>query len=225
MWYPLAVICILIQDSPILTDAIDNSGLATITYPDTSNPPRQKVGTVRPGFRLVSDINLKGTIFYIGQTVNGSGVLREKRKIFSSDDPWKDGSLSLENYILLPDNMNWDGFRMAAVYHGTMAGCRLFYHAGNAAGNATENWIQELIWYQNEDTWQPGFRIDGALPNSHLSATIDDSSRILRLFYLNEDKKLQYSYTNITEGQAYQKGFPPGNPPHLFRELNIFWIR
>lgn len=108
---------------------------------------------------------------------------------------------------------------MAAVYSENFAsgaGCRLFYHAGNA----TRSWVQELIWDKTNDTWTPGLIIDDVLSNSHLSATIDDNSQILRLFYVSKKEQLQHSYLNITEhNQRYQTGTFPRIPVHLFRQL------
>ena len=139
-----------------------------------------------------------------------TGYLREKRKIFNSDKFWDAAGLSTIDPIPVGNNTTFDcdSYRMAAVYseHFTSGpGCRLFYHTGDSTGH----WVQEMIWYRKNDTWTPGHRIDDALPNSHLSATVDDSTKTLSLFYINvinNRQYLQYSWTNITDDKGYHKG-------------------
>lgn len=89
-----------------------------------------------------------------------------------------------------PEN-GWDVYRMTAVYSEIFesgAGCRPFYHSSNASSV-----VQELIRNENEEDWSRGATFD-AYPNFHLSATIDDSTRILRLFYSTGGRALQYSW-------------------------------
>lgn len=133
-------------------------------------------------------------------------------------DVWTDAKLNDKNIPMSPSESangsdgsdGSDGFRMAAVYSekGFLGGpgCRLFYHTQNK----TKKWVQEWIWDQTNDNWAEGSRIYDVPPNSHLSATIDDSSQTLRLFYVNVTERgqcLQYSNTNITQAdQAYKKG-------------------
>lgn len=144
---------------------------------------------------------MKGSIFYITRQQDGIALLREKRTTFSNDKPgtekWDLGSLGnfIGNFPAL-DNNNANGYQIAAVYYNgssfSDAGCRLFYHTENE----TSNWVQELIWYQTNDTWTQGGMIEDVLPNSHLSATIGSSST-LRLFYVDNNNLLKYQLSCI----------------------------
>lgn len=72
------------------------------------------------------------------------------------------------------------------------------------------------------DTWTNGSRIYNAPPNSHLSATIDKSTDILKLFYsyVDETSGTQYltnSYTKITDSNyGYRRGTFREIPTILF---------
>ena len=67
--------------------------------------------------------------------------------------------------------------------------------------------IQELMWNQTGDTWLKGATFNDAWPTSHLAASIDESTNILRLFFSVGGKTLQEYWTDITTPEtAYQKG-------------------
>lgn len=94
----------------------------------------------------------------------------------------------------------WDRYRMAAVHSDKFhpgPGVRLFYHSGQIANQSF--WVQELIWDQKSDNWTMGARFPDAFPNSHLAATIDASTNILRLFYSAGNGTLQERTLNITD--------------------------
>lgn len=96
---------------------------------------------------------------------------------------------------------------MAAVYStnfSTGAGIRLFYHAELLNGTT---FIQEMIWVQASDQWTKGAEILNVWPNSKLSATIDESNSLLRLFFTTGSETLQELYYNITDPHGgYQSG-------------------
>ena len=96
---------------------------------------------------------------------------------------------------------------MAAVYSTKFhngPGTRFFYHAQSDSG---ATWVQEMIWNQNTDSWSQGAQLHDPWPNSHLAATIDESTMSLRLFYSAGNLTLQESYINITQPDAqYNKG-------------------
>lgn len=178
---------------PIFTDAINNTGLATVTYLNGSNQ--------------------QGSIFYVGM----NGLLQEKRKIFSSTAYWEPGTLndmniaavgnlSLPSVTQDPKN-NWDGYRMAAVYSEnfhTGLGLRLYYHAENLTGAA---YVQELIWTQSTDSWTNGARLNNPWPNSHLAATVDESTQILRLFFSSGNNTLQEAWLSLSDSTGtYRNG-------------------
>ena len=102
---------------------------------------------------------------------------------------------------------NWDSYRMAAVYSAGFhngPGIRLYYHAQELNGTS---WVQELIWDQQNDTWSSGSAFYDAWPSSHLAATVDESSRILRLFFSSGNLTLSEYYTNISSpDSSYHKG-------------------
>lgn len=88
---------------------------------------------------------------------------------------------------------------MAAVYSSNFhsgPGVRLYYHAEQLNG---ANFIQEVIWDQRTDKWSSGAQIQGAWPNSHLAATIDESTQVLRLFFSSGNNNLQEVWTLITD--------------------------
>ena len=101
----------------------------------------------------------------------------------------------------------WDGYRMAAVYSVNFdngPGIRLFYHAGQLNGTSV---VQELIWNQKNDSWSKGAELLKPYPNSHLAATVDENSKILRLFFSSGNQTLSEEWLNITNTQA---GYSPG---------------
>ncbi|CAD6575147.1 MAG: hypothetical protein ASARMPRED_007112 [Alectoria sarmentosa] len=170
---------------PIFTDAINNTGLATVTYLNGSNQ--------------------QGSVFYVGL----NGLLQEKRKVFSSSAYWEPGTLndmsiaavgnlSLSSVTQDPKN-DWDGYRMAAVYSEnfhTGPGLRLYYHAENLTGAA---YVQEMIWTQSTDSWANGAKLHNPWPNSHLAATIDESTQILRLFFSSGNNTLQEAWMSVSD--------------------------
>ena len=109
-----------------------------------------------------------------------------------------------------PSN-NWDSYRMAAVYStkfGTGPGARFFIHQLQSSG---QTFVQEMIWHQSNDSWTYGSQFPDVWPTSHLTATIDETSGLLRLFYSAGNLTLAESYTNITESQGvYHKGMWKG---------------
>lgn len=149
--------------------------------------------------------NQQGSIFYVGM----NGLLQEKRKIFSSTAYWEPGTLnnmniaavaSLSSPTVTQDPKNdWDGYRMAAVYSENFhsgPGLRLYYHAENLTGPA---YVQELIWTQSNDSWANGAKLHNPWPNSHLAATIDESTQILRLFFSSGNNTLQEAWTSVSD--------------------------
>ena len=102
---------------------------------------------------------------------------------------------------------NWDSYRMAAVYSTSFQsgpGLRLYYHAEELNGTS---WVQELIWDQRNDTWSLGATFYDAWPSSHLAATVDESSKILRFFFSSGNLTLSEYYTNISSPDSgYHKG-------------------
>ncbi|KAL8735236.1 MAG: hypothetical protein Q9181_002912 [Wetmoreana brouardii] len=182
---------------PIFTDAVNNTGLATVTYMNGSAQT--------------------GQIFYVGT----NGFLQEKRKPFARNDlNWEPGTLNPSNIksignLSLPKNSQsqdpsnqFDSYRMAAVYSdqfSTGAETRLFYHA--SANNGT-NWVQEWIWSQKQDEWRIGQAITNVYPNSHLAATVDVKNKLLRLYFSSGNLTLQEVWLNISDRMAlYNNGF------------------
>ena len=138
-----------------------------------------------------------------------NGLLQEKRKIFSSTAYWEPGTLNNKNIAAVASlplpavtqdpKDEWDGYRMAAVYSGnfhTGPGLRLYYHAENLTGAP---FVQELIWTQNTDSWVKGAELLNPWPNSHLAATIDESTQILRLFFSSGNNTLQEVWTSLSD--------------------------
>ena len=135
--------------------------------------------------------------------------MQEKRKIFSSSDYWEPASLNnmkiaaIGNFTLPsvtqdPEN-GWDGYRMAAVYSEkfhTGPGVRLYYHAENLTGAP---FVQELIWTQSSDSWTNGAKLLDPWPTSHLAATIDESTQILRLFFSSGNNTLQEAWMSLSD--------------------------
>ncbi|KAL9596182.1 MAG: hypothetical protein Q9219_005968 [cf. Caloplaca sp. 3 TL-2023] len=180
---------------PIFTDALNNTGLATVVYMNGTAPT--------------------GQMFYVG--VNG--FIQEKRKSFNSPDYWEPGPLNPNNIkavgnLSLPDrNPNkdpinkFDSYRMAAAYSEnfcTGAGTRLFHHA--AASNGS--WVQEWIWVKETDDWRKGQAITNVYPSSHLAATVDEQNSLLRLYFSSGNLTLQEVWLNISDPNGlYNNGF------------------
>ncbi|KAL8696219.1 MAG: hypothetical protein Q9224_002912 [Gallowayella concinna] len=181
--------------NPILTDAINNTGLATVTYMNGS------AQTVRIPY---------GT----------NGYVQEKRKGFSDLLYWEPGTLNgnglkaIGNITLPKDVQNldpinqFDSFSMAAVYSENFAGgagTRLFYH--RLSDNGT-NWVQEWIWTQSTDNWRIGQAITNVYPNSHLAATVDEENSLLRLYFSSGSLTLQEMWLDISDANGlYSNGF------------------
>ncbi|KAL8726902.1 MAG: hypothetical protein Q9166_006391 [cf. Caloplaca sp. 2 TL-2023] len=182
--------------TPIFTDAVNNTGLATVTYTNGSAPT--------------------GQMFYIGT----NGYIQEKRKAFSDPLYWEPGSLNRINIkavgnITLPktsqnlDSINQFGsFRMAAVYSEnfvTGPETRLFHHKPSSNGT---NWVQEWIWTKKTDDWRIGQAIPNVYPNSHIAATVDEQNKLLRLYFSSGNLTLQEMWLNITDFNGlYNNGF------------------
>ena len=123
------------------------------------------------------------------------------------------GNFSLPAVTQDPEN-DWDGYRMAAVYSPnfhTGPGLRLFYHAENLTGAP---FVQELIWTQSSDLWSNGAKLHNPYPNSHLAATVDESTQILRLFFSSGNNTLQEAWTSISDATGtYKNGmYRDSNP-------------
>ena len=107
---------------------------------------------------------------------------------------------------------HWDGYRIAAVYSTAFrAGpqARVFYRSQKMDGTGNSV-IQELIWDQNTDKWSKGANFSTAWPTSHMAATIDESTNILRLFFSTGKRTLQEYWTDITTpGTSYAEGMLP----------------
>lgn len=161
-----------------------------------------------------------------------NGLLQEKRKIFSSTAYWEPGTLNDMNIAVVgnlslpsvtqdPKN-DWDGYRMATVYSEnfhTGPGLRLYYHAENLTGAA---YVQELIWTQSTDSWTNGAKLNNPWPNSHLAATIDESTQILRLFFSSGNSTLQEAWISISDSTGtYKNGMhhePNPSPFYVTRK-------
>ncbi|KAL8832951.1 MAG: hypothetical protein Q9170_004632 [Blastenia crenularia] len=184
---------------PIFTDALNNTGLATVVYMDKTAPT--------------------GQIFYVGS----NNLLQEKRKGFNDLLFWEPGSLNSQNIamrgnISLPGQSqpqdpanDFDSYRMAAVYSTKFwdgAGTRLFFH--RSAANGT--WVQEWIWTQENDNWRLGQTISDVYPSSHLAATVDEQNSLLRLYFSSGDLTLQEVWLNISDRNGiYNTGFSLSN--------------
>lgn len=193
---------------PIFTDAINSTGLATVTYMNGSAP--------------------MGQIFYISAI---NGFIQEKRKNFNyPDSNWEPpASLGINSLNIPvagkvsvpksnqnpqdPDN-DWDGYRMAAVYSdrfSTGNGTRLFCHQTGSNGI---NWVQEYIWTRSTESWRAGQAIGNVSPNSHIAATLDDKNSLLRLYFSSGSLTLQEVWLNISDPNAlYNNG--RALPPYL----------
>ena len=146
------------------------------------------------------------SLFYTGADAS----LWEKR-LYVGTSVWELGTLTNSHWPV-PGNSSfageggWNGFRMAAAYSANFSsgpGARLFYHGGNASAT----WIQELVWNHRNDSWRPGASIFGADPTSHLTATIEPSSLVLRLFYSSGGGTVEEQWLNVTAPDAtYQRG-------------------
>lgn len=147
-----------------------------------------------------------------------NGLVQEKRKILNSTVYWEPGTINALNLPAVgnislpagskPDPKNGVGsYAMAAVYSqdfSTGPGIRLFYHAELLNGTS---YVQEMIWTQDSDIWTKGTEILDVWPNSKLAAAIDDTNKLLRLFFTTGNETLQEMYLNITDPHgAYQSG-------------------
>ena len=142
----------------------------------------------------------QSVMYYIGME---DLSIREKRQI---GDQWVMGPLtslkiSVKGNSSTGGEGGWNGFRLAAAY--TNRGARLFYHTSNE----TANWIQELIWFQDNDTWVQGTEFHDASPESHLTATMESASNTLRLFYATSSNTLSEQWLNLNSSEPeYQAG-------------------
>ena len=171
----------------------------------------------------MANIVIQGHIFYVG----ANGFLQEKKKLFPTPDSvyWEPGPLSNLNLPVTgnvsqplqsgdPKN-NWDGYRMAAVYSSnfhTGPGIRLFYHATQLDGTS---FVQEMIWRQNNDSWSKGAVLSRPVPNSHLAATVDESTNILRVLFSSGDKTLSEEWIDISSSTT---NYTSGMYPSLLRK-------
>ncbi|KAL9123167.1 MAG: hypothetical protein Q9187_000283 [Circinaria calcarea] len=182
-----------LQNRPIFTDAINNTGLATITYMNNSVP--------------------QSGIFYVGS----NGYIQEKRN-YASLTTWEPGTIntiSLRAVITpLGDSISedsqgniWDSLRMAAAYSADFYGgpqARLFYHSQADDGT---RFLQEMICTHRNDSWRYGATLTSPSVNSHLAVTVDSATQTLRLFYSAGNLTLQESWLNISQaGATWQTG-------------------
>lgn len=134
--------------------------------------------------------------------------------IYNSTSYWEPGTLNNLNLpmvgnISLPSGDNnddfensWDSYRMAAVYSTnfwTGPGIRLFYHSQQLNGSS---FVQEMIWIQANDSWSEGAKLSNVWPNSHMAATLDNSTNILRLYFSSGGNTLQEMWLSITDPNA-----------------------
>lgn len=116
------------------------------------------------------------------------------------------GNVSLPSRGNDPKN-DWDGYRMAAVYSVNFddgPGIRLFYHAVQLNGSS---FVQEMIWNQKNDSWSKGAEIDKPYPSSHLAVAVDETSKILRLFFSSGNETLSEQWLDISNTKAgYSSG-------------------
>ena len=146
------------------------------------------------------------SLFYTG----ADSTLWEKR-LYVGTSIWEIGTLTNSHWPVSGNTSfvgdgGWNGFRMAAAYStnfSTGPGARLFYHGGNAS----MPWIQEIVWNHQNDSWRMGASIFGADPTSHLTATIEPASLVLRLFYSSGSGTVEEQWVNMTAPNAtYQRG-------------------
>ena len=193
----------------MFTDAINNTGLASFTYMNGSNP---QVSFSECSKRLVSHIILlQSSIFYVGQ----NGYIKEKRN-YVDLAAWEPGIKTINTINLRvvsmsvadanigkdPQNNVWDSSRMAAAYSTDFYGgpqARFFYH--NQASNGIPI-LQEMIWTQTDDSWIYGTTLTDPWPTSHLAVTVDSVTKTMRLFYSAGNLTLQESWLNISEAGA-----------------------
>ena len=101
---------------------------------------------------------------------------------------------------------NWDSYRMTATYSENFFGGpqgRLFIHQNSLNGS----FVQEWVWNQTADHWTLGHQLHDPLPGSHLAATVDESSKTLRLYYATANLTLQEKTLNISQPDAaYEQG-------------------
>lgn len=96
------------------------------------------------------------------------------------------------------------GLKLAAVYSKDFIqgpGARLFYHADD---ETTAPYVQELIWDEATNIWSNGAKIADPLPNSQLSAVIDNN--LLRLYYSAEGGTLRESILYLKPPKGIQTG-------------------
>ena len=140
------------------------------------------------------------------------GFLQEKRDYpNTTTGEWLPGTLNNQNIqaigdIALPGansqqnpTNSWDSFAIAAAYSPNFhsgPGSRLFYHTQAANGTA---YVQEMLWNQTGDSWSDGATLLDPWPNSQLAVTIDESTKLLRLFYSAGNLTLQESWLNISD--------------------------
>ena len=129
------------------------------------------------------------------------------------------GNVSLPSATQDPEN-DWDGYRMAAVYSQnfhTGPGLRLYYRAQNLTG---ASFVQELIWTQTTDSWANGAKLHNPYSNSHMAATIDESTQTVRLFFSSGNNTLQEAWMSLSDPTGtYQNGMHHG-PQTSFKAVN-----
>ena len=77
-------------------------------------------------------------------------------------------------------------------------GARLFLHQSNDS----VDWVEELIWTQENENWSYGAQINGPTTVSHLSAVIGSDNQTLSLFYSTPQNAVQELRSDITVPNA-----------------------
>ena len=145
-------------------------------------------------------------------------MIWEKRQ---AGNDWYPGSLSalkvsVQGSSSTAEEGGWNGFRLAAA--ATKDGARLFYHASNG----TDNWVQELIWSQSNDSWIQGTGFYDVDPNSHFTATMEGASNTLRFFYVTTSNTLTERWLNLSSSESeYKAGIKlPSILAHLSTDIS-----
>lgn len=77
--------------------------------------------------------------------------------------------------------------------------------------------MQELIWNQNNDAWTKGEKFSKPYAYSHLSVTVDETQKILRLFFSSGGKTLSEAWLDISDISAgYKSGM------HCFHQTLVY---
>ena len=191
----------------IFTDAKNYTGMASFTY--LNGTERNVRGMNLGEYTKGTDMEAMPQIFVV--YVDSNNVLQGRRK--TPFDPVWASSSPLAKKGFHADGSSGNvagraGLGLTAVYStdfASGAGARVFYHAQPSDPSKSKGWVQELIWDEKGDSWSLGARIQDVAPTSQLAAVVN--GQFLRLFYSTGQRKLQESWTNITDPKGnYTKG-------------------